>query len=276
VDLHSAVGDSSPRGTGGVKAISLAFHDVVEEGRDDASGFPGRAAARYKLTWPDFERHLAAIAGTGRPPPSRVAGDGDDSPDGTPLVLTFDDGGASALAIGEALARRSWYGHFFVTAECVGRQGFLRPDEIRALRDLGHVIGSHSWSHPQRMSACTSAQLLEEWGRSGDALAEIVGRPIVVASVPGGYHSRRVAAAAAAAGIRVLFTSEPKVSSSTVDGCLVLGRFRIIRTTTPETSAGLASGALLPRTRQFAAWNAKKALKAVPGDAYDRMRNYLP
>jgi peptidoglycan/xylan/chitin deacetylase (PgdA/CDA1 family) len=260
-----------------VKAISLMFHDVVEDGRDDVSGFPGRAAARYKLTWPDFERHLAAIAEVGRPPPSRVGGPDDEAPpDAIPLLLTFDDGGASALAIGQALARRNWYGHFFVTAEYVARRGFLCADEIRALRELGHVIGSHSWSHPGRMSACTSAQLLEEWSRSSEALAEIVGQPIVVASVPGGYFSRRVAVAAAAAGIRVLFTSEPKTSASSVDGCLVLGRFRIVRTTKPETSAALASGALLPRMRQFAAWNAKKAVKAVPGDAYDRMRRYLP
>jgi peptidoglycan/xylan/chitin deacetylase (PgdA/CDA1 family) len=259
-----------------VKAIALAFHDVVEDGHDDVSGFPGRAAARYKLTWPHFDRHLAAIARAAGPPPSLVTGKSNDPPDAIRLLLTFDDGGASALAIGEALARRNWYGHFFVTADCIGRRGFLDAAEIRALRDIGHVIGSHSWSHPERMSACTSAQLLEEWSRSSEALAEILGEPVVVASVPGGFYSRRVAVAAAAAGIRVLFTSEPKISASAVDDCLVLGRFRIVRTTAPEASAGLASGALLPRLRQFAAWNTKKAAKAVPGRAYDRMRHYLP
>jgi peptidoglycan/xylan/chitin deacetylase (PgdA/CDA1 family) len=260
-----------------VKAISFAFHDVVEDGRDDASGFPGRPAARYKLTWPDFERHLSAIAGTGGPPPSRVHANGNGArPARVPVLLTFDDGGASALPIAEALARRGWQGHFLVPLDYVGRPGFLAADGIRAVRDLGHVVGSHSCSHPGRMSACSDAELLDEWRRSRDALEEIVGEPVDIASVPGGYFSRRVAAAAAAAGIRVLFTSEPKVSASQVDGCLVLGRFRIIRTTAPETSAGLASGGVAPRVRQFAAWNAKKAVKAATGPAYGRLRRYLP
>jgi hypothetical protein len=260
-----------------VKAISFAFHDVVEDGRHDLSGFPGRAAGRYKLTWADFERHLAAIAGAGGPRPSPVAENGSGpSAAGVQVLLTFDDGGACAVEIGEALARRGWCGHFLIPVDYVARPGFLGADGIRALRELGHVVGSHSSSHPARMSACADAQLFDEWSRSREALEEIVGERVVVASVPGGYFSRRVAAAAASAGIRVLFTSEPKVSADEIDGCLVLGRYRIVRTTAPETSGALASGDLLPRIRQAAAWNTKKAVKAATGDSYDRVRRYLP
>jgi peptidoglycan/xylan/chitin deacetylase (PgdA/CDA1 family) len=260
-----------------VKAISFAFHDVVEDGRHNLSGFPGRAADRYKLTRADFERHLAAIAGAGAPPPSPVAWNGSRPPaPNVPVLLTFDDGGACSVEIAEALSRRGWCGHFLITADYVARPGFLDADGIRALRDLGHVVGSHSSSHPDRMSACTDAQLLEEWSRSRETLEEILGEPVRVASVPGGYFSRPVASAAAAAGIRVLFTSEPKVAGDEVDGCLVLGRYRIVRTTAPETSAGLAAGDLLPRLRQTAAWNTKKAVKAATGDSYGRVRRYLP
>jgi peptidoglycan/xylan/chitin deacetylase (PgdA/CDA1 family) len=260
-----------------VKAISFAFHDVVEGGRHEQSGFPGRAADRYKLTWADFERHLAAIAGAGAPTPSPVTWNGSRPPAaGVPVLLTFDDGGASAVEIGEALRRRGWCGHFLIPADYVARPGFLDADGLRALRDLGHVVGSHSSTHPDRMSACTDAELLQEWSRSRESLEEILGDPVRVASVPGGYFSRRVAAAAAAAGIRVLFTSEPRVSASDVDGCLVLGRYRIVRTTAPETSARLVAGDLLPRLRQTAAWNTKKAVKAATGDSYGRVRRYLP
>ncbi len=33
----------------------------------------------------------------------------------------------------------------------------LNVPAIRALRDRGHFIGSHSCSHPTRMSACSSS-----------------------------------------------------------------------------------------------------------------------
>ena len=43
-------------------------------------------------------------------------------------MITFDDGGASALAAGEELARRSWRGHFFIATDLVGRPGYLDWD----------------------------------------------------------------------------------------------------------------------------------------------------
>lgn len=147
----------------------LMYHDVVER-RVDESGFPGAGPARYKLSRAAFAAQLDAIAAaTAAPPlsletlPARGGG----------WALTFDDGGASALPVGEALAERGWTAHFFVTTDRLGTAGFLRPDGVRALGGMGHVIGSHSRTHPARMSALTPDQLLEEWrvGRSGDRLA---------------------------------------------------------------------------------------------------------
>ena len=56
-------------------------------------------------------------------------------------------------------------------------------------------------------------------------LADILGEPIEVASVPRGYYSRQAAASAARAGLKLLFNSEPVTRAHTVDGCMVLGRF---------------------------------------------------
>ena len=44
--------------------IAILYHDVVEPGGDDASGFPGPGAARYKLTRSEFAGHLEALAAT--------------------------------------------------------------------------------------------------------------------------------------------------------------------------------------------------------------------
>lgn len=259
---------------GPLKVAALLYHDVVDGGRYDESGFPGAAAGRYKLRSEDFELHLQALARRAQGPPAVV----DDLHAGrraVPWLLTFDDGGSSALAIGEQLAERGWRGHFFVTVDYIGTAGFVGTEAIRSLSELGHVIGSHSCSHPERMSRCTWGELLHEWGRSAEVLSEIIGQPVTVASVPAGHYGRIVARGAAAAGIRTLFTSEPVLRTRDVDSCHVVGRFTIQRGVQPETAAALACARPLPRARQFAFWNFKKAAKTLGGERYLRLRQWL-
>src|SRR2546425_524193 len=132
----------------------------------------------------------------------------------------------------------------------------------------GHVIGTHSCSHPARMARCSWDRLIDEWSRSAQALADVLGEPVRVASVPGGAYSRRVAGAAAAAGLVALFTSEPTMRCRVVDGCLVVGRYVLRRGAHATVAAALASGARAVRLRQLWLWNLKKVAKAVGGDLY--------
>ena len=44
-----------------MKALSLMYHDVVEHGTEESSGFAGPAAAEYKLEREEFAKHLDAI-----------------------------------------------------------------------------------------------------------------------------------------------------------------------------------------------------------------------
>jgi peptidoglycan/xylan/chitin deacetylase (PgdA/CDA1 family) len=252
------------------------YHDVVEAGDTDSSGFPGRAPARYKLESSLFEGHLRAIAATGTSPSSvadlRVGSRRRAAP---PLFLTFDDGGASARLIGEALADMGWPGHFLIPVDFLGKPSFLDEAGIKDLAEMGHVIGTHSCSHPVPMSSLSEKRLLEEWGRSAAVLSEIVGAPVDTGSVPGGYVSVRVAAAAAACGVHVLFTSEPVESVRETEGCLLLGRFAILAGTPPRTAARLARGDLAPRLRQLASWKAKGLAKSTLGDRYRAFRSAL-
>jgi peptidoglycan/xylan/chitin deacetylase (PgdA/CDA1 family) len=257
-----------------LKAAALLYHDVVEDGRFDESGFPGAAAGRYKLRADDFELHLQAIARRAEGPPA-VVDELDAERRAVPWLLTFDDGGSSALAIGERLAERGWRGHFFVTVDYIATPGFLGADAMRRLSELGHVIGSHSCSHPERMSRCTWEELLHEWGRSTEVLTEILGRPVTTASVPAGQYGTNVARAAAAAGVQALFTSEPVLKVRQVDGCRVVGRLTIQRGVQPETAAALACARTAPRMRQYVFWNAKKAAKALGGERYLQLRQWL-
>jgi peptidoglycan/xylan/chitin deacetylase (PgdA/CDA1 family) len=257
-----------------MKALAIMYHDVVERGADDASGFPGAWPALYKLERGEFEKHLNAIqAAIGAKSVSLA-----DGPvvENCALFLTFDDGGVSAYdPIAPMLEKRGWRGHFFITTDRIGQPGFVTREHIRELRRRGHVIGSHSCSHPTRMSALSREELMREWSGSVALLSDILGEGATVASVPGGYYSRAVAQAAAACGVRNLFNSEPTVRVSSIDGCLVLGRYFVQRGMAPETSAGFAAGRFGPRAKQSALWAVKKAAKAIGGEAYVRVLRRL-
>lgn len=258
-----------------MRAISIMYHDVVRGDENDTSGFPGPDAALYKLEPDQFESQLRAIAKAVRNSPGSVFDLLNGAHGETPLLITFDDGGASASSIAGMLERQGWRGHFFITTGYIGTPSFMNRDQILELHGRGHVIGSHSSSHPARMSHCDGEEMLREWKTSIEMLSDILGERVRVASVPGGYYSRRVAEAASVAGIEALFTSEPTTRCQVVDRCLVLGRYTIQRWMSSEVAAALAAGRIAPRLRQLLFWNAKKATKALGGERYLKMRKAL-
>ena len=248
------------------------YHDVVPAGAEDASGFPGRDAALYKVTPEQFADHLDAVAGIA-PDLSDLPDLPDPRRDAPPI--TFDDGGVSAMTAADLLEARGFIGHFLVTANYIGTPGFVSEQDIRELARRGHVIGSHSCSHPLRMGHCSWSQLLTEWTASCATLGDILGDEVRVASVPGGDFAPQVAKAAAQAGITTLFTSEPTRASQQAFGLTLHGRFTIQKWTTADTAAGLAAGRWLPCARQAALWTAKKLTKRVGGERYLQLRRLL-
>jgi len=254
-----------------MRAFAIMYHDVVENNDFSSSGFPGEGANVYKLRREDFAGHLDAIAGASVPV-STV----NQHTSGAPVLLTFDDGGASFHhPIAGMLEAHGWRGHFYITTARIGTPGFLSEDEIRDLRRRGHVVGSHSVSHPTRMSALTRQELDREWRTSVECLSDLLSEAITTASVPGGYYSTEVGRSASAAGITRLFTSEPTASVTTLDGCLTFGRYSIQRGMAPAWSAGFATGSPAFCWRQALLWKLKRVAKTLGGEAYLRMRQTI-
>jgi peptidoglycan/xylan/chitin deacetylase (PgdA/CDA1 family) len=255
-----------------MKAITFMYHDIVAAPDSvRASGFAGAAADTYKLAVAAFELHLDAIAAAARVAPSVVTA----AEAGEATYITFDDGGRGAyLHAAPALERRGWRGHFFIATDYINQAEFLSDGEIVELHRRGHVIGSHSASHPLRMARCPRAQLHSEWTRSVRRLSELINSEVTVASVPGGMYSRAVAEEAARAGIRHLFNSEPVTAIQSLPGCAVRGRYTVKNTTSPGYVRSLARAALVPRLTEYASWNLKKTAKALGGDLYWRYRQH--
>ena len=252
------------------RVVSLLFHDVYET-HPSESGFLGLAADRYKLSVSEFDSQLAGLARQRNDRPIVVT----ESPlDGSPVpfAITVDDGGVSYYTrVAERLEARGWRGHCFVTTGMIGKPGFLDERQIRDLHQRGHVIGSHSVSHPTRFSACRWEEMVREWEESRKVLSDIVDAAVTVASVPGGYFSPLVAGAAAEAGLRLLFNSEPDTRVRCIGGCTVMGRFMVRAGCPPDFALKLGGLAPAVLRREWIIWNAKKILKTVLGDAYVRV-----
>jgi len=262
-----------------MNAYSLMYHDVIRSSLD-ASGFDGPDADRYKLDSDVFDRHLAAISeAVARLELERVANVRElawRTESKPPAVLLhFDDGGACALDVADRLERAGWRGYFHITTDRIGTRGFIAAPDVRELHDRGHVIGTHSCSHPDRMSSLPLDTILHEWTASKAILEALIGKPVTVGSVPGGYCSYKVVMAADQAGIEILFTSEPTSRFDWIRGCVVLGRYAIRSTTRADEAARIAIGAARPCWEQWATWNAKKVFKRIAGTHWLTMRKHV-
>lgn len=252
--------------------IALMYHDVVPSEADDDSGFPGQSAAHYKVTPQQFDEHLDRLAEVTTAMP---AASPSDLTAAQPWLLTFDDGGISAItAAADRLEARGWRGWFFMTTDRLDTPTFLSKSQLRELRQRGHVIGSHSCSHPLRMSYCSPTQLFDEWSRSRRVLEDVLGEEVRTASVPGGFYSPAVGQAAALAGLTTLFTSEPTTHSWQIGDCTLYGRYTITRGMSADDAAALASSPWR-RSRQACVWTAKKLVKRLGGTAYLQVREQL-
>lgn len=231
----------------------LIYHDVVPRAERRSSGFDLPGADHYKLSPELFAAHLDALAGCD-------------------VLLTFDDGGASALtAIAPALERRELTGVFFVTTGRLGTPGFLDAQGLRELRARGHAIGSHTHTHPD-LTRFTEAESAREWRRSKDVLEEALGEAVTTASVPGGFYSTTVARIAFGQGYADLYTSEPWLRPRRIEGGLVHGRFSVVENTPAGKVAALGRRDRGTILRDQASWQARRLAKRGLGPVYRRIR----
>lgn len=254
-------------------AHAILYHDVVDADFD-SSGRAGAAAARYKLTREEFAKHLDQITKRTSSPAITLTSTSTVTQT-RPLLFTIDDGGSSALYIADQLERYNWRGHFFITTDCIGTPAFVSAAEIRELHERGHVVGSHTCSHPERISELQQQKLDSEWMDSVNQLADILSIPITVASVPGGFYAPRVAEAAARSGITTLFTSEPKNKVEKIADCQIIGRFCIKRGMSAQHAAALAAGNWFSTKKQKALWETKKYVKSAAPNVWDYSRKLM-
>jgi peptidoglycan/xylan/chitin deacetylase (PgdA/CDA1 family) len=256
--------------------MTLLFHDIYVRSPGE-SGFAGRGADRYKLQEKSFLAQVTGIMGARTDRPVLVTESHLQTDASTPFAVSVDDGGLSYYSVLAPLfAKYGWLGHCLITTSQLGRTGFLHPHHVRELHAAGHLIGTHSVTHPARFDTCDWDHLVAEWTQSKAVLEDLISAPVVVGSIPGGYYSRRVALAARTAGLKILFSSEPKAELIDVNGCQVFGRFTIRRDSPPGLAGFLVGTHHSARVQQWLTWNAKKILKKTLGSGYVHLSGWLP
>lgn len=202
------------------KIITFLYHEVVDD--ISKSGFQNLGALPYKHNKSHFLSDLDIIMSNFSGTELVTNIDFNDKENN--LILTFDDGGVSALLIANILKERNLIGHFFITTSMIGKDFFLNVDQIIKIRKMGHIIGSHSHSHPNIFRDISYNQKVFEWAKSKNILEEILNEEIICASIPGGDMDKDSIKAAAEAGIKYLFTSEPTFFVDRKFGVAIFGR----------------------------------------------------
>jgi len=108
-------------------------------------------------------------------------------PNSTPTIyLTFDDGpSAVTLQVLEILSKHSVKATFFV----VGRNAHAHPDILRRVRDSGHAIGLHSYTHKYSEIYASKDAFYADFNKVRQEVFAITGVDTTLFRFPGGVSN---------------------------------------------------------------------------------------
>ena len=199
------------------KVLTFLYHEVTDE--PNKTGFIRESSLPYKHGIDEFKANLETIHQSNIPV---VPFDRSIKQDVN--LITFDDGGISNLKAADLLDQYNYKGIFFIVTDYIGKSGFLDKQDIKALSAKGHLIGSHSKTHPNVFNAISYDELLQEWKESKKELENITDEPVDICSIPGGFDSPEVYKAAYECGYKTIFNSEPTTIVIKKYGLNIYGR----------------------------------------------------
>jgi peptidoglycan-N-acetylglucosamine deacetylase len=188
--------EPSPPAAGPGPAPGPPGHAVPGPSARPGAAAPGRQGplSAYRLRPMTAEQPLTVRARAAHPSPSRRA-----APQvrtephytlpqvGNAIVLSFDDGPDPTYTprLLDTLREHDVRATFFVCGEMVS----YWPDLVRRAVDEGHVIGNHTWTHPE-LPKLPPGRIRSEMGRTSEIVERTTGHAPVWFRAPYGWWNR--------------------------------------------------------------------------------------
>lgn len=108
------------------------------------------------------------------------------------IKITFDDGNDSDIKIAmPELLKNNLKGIFFIVADRIGKQGYLKSCQLVEMKQDGMIIGLHGMYH-RPWPGLSTKELNTELIDAKNKIEEIIGEKITLAALPFGAYNRRV------------------------------------------------------------------------------------
>lgn len=232
--------------------VVLMYHDIVAS-KDKSSGFQNKNAFQYKVEESAFDEQVKALQGEN-------------------VVFTFDDGGVSFLTkAAPILEKYGFKGVFFISTKYIGTPGFLMAEQVKELAERGHIIGSHSHTHPEMFIKLSSEEIKQEWRLSLQVLKDILGEGEYTASIPNGYTSKEILDTALHFGFRNIYTSQPTTKSKKYKDGNLIGRYVVLDGMTTEDVVRMVTSRRC-QMKMSLKWHLLNIVKLVLGSSYDTVK----
>lgn len=258
------------------RVVSLMYHDISRQGAKSSKFTSNDLETKYIISFEKFEHQIEKLSSLTRHKylvndPLKFKENEKDNP----VLITFDDGKSGIVDAAAVLESYGFRGYFFVIASKVGKNGYVSKEEILSLWQRGHIIGTHSLTHPKKISELEYKDILHEWKESSRILSSIIGDHVKAAAVPGGFCSKDVIRAAEECGIIMLFNSEPVTSVNHYGNISILGRYNIYSSDKDSIITKLTRPEGFERQKRFLAWNIKKLIKKALGKYFISVKRLL-
>lgn len=247
--------------------INLLIHEVTDNPND--SGLVRKSALPYKHSIAQFRNYLNLLEkykeSITNPSTQKWLHNYKS------ISITFDDGGISNRKSAQMLDEIGVKGIFFIVTDRIGTPGFMGEDDIRQLHQSGHIIGSHSHTHPNVFKSLTEAEMLFQWSKSKEILENILGEKVSICSIPGGDASILAYQTALASGYSILFDSEPIDVLRNYHELAIYGRLCLKTSHSNNDLESWLNGDGIKKYQRI--WNTKKFLKRAGYPLYKLKRS---
>lgn len=228
------------------------YHDIVTES-DKTSGFQNETSFQYKVEENAFEEQVKALKGKD-------------------VLFTFDDGGVSFYTkAAPILEKYGLRGVFFISTKYINSPGFLSENQMKELAERGHIIGSHSHTHPEIFTKLPEEEIRDEWKKSFDILSGILCSNDLTLSIPNGYASNTIMEEAIKVGYTDIYTSEPTMRVKLYRSHKVIGRYVVHNGMNTQDVMNIVENKGT-RSKMALKWRVLSVVKGVLGSSYDTVK----